>query len=705
MRRVTASALALIFVGAMGASSPAAAKRVVAIGDVHGSFDEFTAILRAAELIDEEGRWSGGESIFVQTGDLLDRGVGVRAVMDLLMALEPQAAAAGGRIVGLLGNHEVMNMVGVRRDVAMQGQSPGPVYATFADSDSKRRQREAADAWKRWQARFPDCAPGSRREWLAAHPEGYVEYATAFTAEGAYGRWLRERSAVARVGGSIFAHGGLSPELAASGKGGSIEAINDAVAAELARWDEDFAFLVEAGVALEFSELTEVSCALEQVLAPSAADPGSGADRERFAEIDSRFPSPSGWLSFSGDGPLWFRGYAKWGDEKSGSVDRLLAAYGAERLVAGHTPQPGTVASRFGGKVFLIDTAVVYGAEAKGRPAALELIDGRASAIYLDGTVRLDIDESTPDAGSPTVEAVPFRWLGEEGEALPFDDAEAVRQFLSTAEIVSIRALPDGVTKPRRMAMESGGVRARAVFRYVHIESLRKRLSSGEFVMYFRDSYVNEVAAYELAALFGLDNIPPVVLREVSGQEGSVQAWLEHSMRETDRRQRGLKPPNQRYYNNQFYQMRVFDNLIHNIDRNQGNFLFDENWKLWMIDHTRAFAREKKKLWAPDEVIGLTPELWRRLQEVKDEEIVAALDAYLPGPELRALLARRELLVELIRRRIAERGEGRVLFDLDPAKPEVVVTIEEPPPLPEADVETGAEAQAGGEAEDSEDVN
>src|SRR5438094_546362 len=90
----------------------AAANSVVAIGDVHGDFDDFVTILQKAGLIDEQHHWTGGKTTFVQVGDLLDRGPKPRDVMDLMMSLEKEAPKAGGRVVGLLGNHEIMNIMG-----------------------------------------------------------------------------------------------------------------------------------------------------------------------------------------------------------------------------------------------------------------------------------------------------------------------------------------------------------------------------------------------------------------------------------------------------------------------------------------------------------------------------------------------------------------------------------------------------------------
>ena len=91
---------------------------LVAIGDVHGDFDDFCAILQRVELIDEQHHWTGGKATFVQLGDLIDRGPKPREVLDLMISLDDQAAKAGGQVVSLLGNHEVMNLMGDLRYVS-----------------------------------------------------------------------------------------------------------------------------------------------------------------------------------------------------------------------------------------------------------------------------------------------------------------------------------------------------------------------------------------------------------------------------------------------------------------------------------------------------------------------------------------------------------------------------------------------------------
>src|SRR5262245_33598569 len=92
-------------------------ERVVAVGDVHGDFGAFVGVLRAAGVIDQKNKWTGGKTHLVQTGDVPDRGADSRKVMDLLMDLEKQAPKAGGRVHALIGNHEAMNLYGDLRYV------------------------------------------------------------------------------------------------------------------------------------------------------------------------------------------------------------------------------------------------------------------------------------------------------------------------------------------------------------------------------------------------------------------------------------------------------------------------------------------------------------------------------------------------------------------------------------------------------------
>ena len=187
---------------------PAGAESVVAIGDVHGDFDDFVAILRRTGLTDQQNHWTGGKTTFVQVGDLLDRGPKPREVMDLMMALEKEAVQAGGRVVGLLGNHEVMNIMGDLRYVTPAN------YASFADGNSEKRQKAAYVEYLKWKdshaslfAELPQPMELTEAEWMARHPAGFVEQREAFGPKGEYGEWLRGHPAVAEIDGIIFLHG------------------------------------------------------------------------------------------------------------------------------------------------------------------------------------------------------------------------------------------------------------------------------------------------------------------------------------------------------------------------------------------------------------------------------------------------------------------------------------------------------------------
>jgi hypothetical protein len=195
-------------------------ERVVAVGDVHGGYDEFVDVLRSAGIIDRKQNWSGGKTYLVQTGDVLDRGADSRKVMDLLMKLEKQAPKKGGRVIALLGNHEVMNLIGDLRYV-----SPGE-YEAFATPDSALL-RDAAFQLLADPARKEDLE--YRKAWDADRPLGWVEHRQAFAPTGKYGKWLRERNAVIKIDQYLFMHGGLPPSML----GLSIEEINQRVRDEL----------------------------------------------------------------------------------------------------------------------------------------------------------------------------------------------------------------------------------------------------------------------------------------------------------------------------------------------------------------------------------------------------------------------------------------------------------------------------------------
>jgi len=346
-RTVIGAALALTFTVLVGADKPARAQakpedspcnihtteRVVAVGDVHGAFDNFVAILRAAQVIDNRNRWSGRRTVLVQTGDILDRGPDSRKAIDLVRRLERDAQRAGGRVVSLLGNHELMRLVSDWRYVSAgeieafrngdSAQLRDQVLATLSEQAAQRAKAEGREY----------DAAAYREQFLKEVPLGMIELRQAFGPQGEYARWIRERPTVARINGVLFLHGGISPEMAALG----CEGINAAIAKELA------------------------------ALPPP----------EQAASL----------MAASETGPLWYRGLALQPEEElAPMVPGILDQMKARAIVIGHsTVLPGRIVARLGGRIILIDTGMVGGEFYKGGvPSALEWHGNTLTAIYLD---------------------------------------------------------------------------------------------------------------------------------------------------------------------------------------------------------------------------------------------------------------------------------------------------------------------------------
>jgi hypothetical protein len=378
-----AAAAAVVGIAAL-ASTASAGSRVVAIGDVHGAYDNLVAILQRAQLIDAETHWIGGEATLVQTGDLFDRGLQVREVMDLLMRIQNEAAAAGGQVIVLLGNHEGMNLTGFYRDV-----NPD-MYAAFADNKSKKRRKSAFARFQRyWRDSVTAAGYASqpltgeiKQQWMTAHPLGRVEYTEAIGPDGVYGKWLRTLPIAVVIDDVLFIHGGVGPALA----GMSVEEINQRAADEMAAYDSAREYLVEHGLMPSTMGLGAMVTAARKLDPP---EPSLAA----LFEADS-------WLLRSAEGPLWFRGLAKWDeDEQGGEMVELLAGVGATYVVGGHTPQrPRRIQTRFEGRVFLIDTGMLSSHYEDGQPSALVIEGDGFTAIYLDGSEVVETRGALPAA-------------------------------------------------------------------------------------------------------------------------------------------------------------------------------------------------------------------------------------------------------------------------------------------------------------------
>jgi len=308
--------------------------RIVAIGDLHGDFSAWRDILRAASLVDEDGRWTGGETILVQAGDAVDRGPSSLKIIQDLMRLQKEAARAHGQLIAMVGNHEAMNLTGDLRYISAAD------YAGYADSrsasrrdfvyDSNRTAIEAA-----YREKDPQMSGEAiRKAWFEAYPLGRIEHQIAWGDHGAIGRWVVKNPVVVLLDGTLFVHGGISPAYI----GMTVAEINSRAAAAMrARSTDPKAIINDDEGPLWYRGLAQ----------PPASDNGDALAASTPAQIH-----PAG----------------------EDQLDALLSAYGASRIVVAHTPILSGIAFFDDGRLICIDTGIsaVYG----GTVSYLDIVDG-----------------------------------------------------------------------------------------------------------------------------------------------------------------------------------------------------------------------------------------------------------------------------------------------------------------------------------------
>jgi hypothetical protein len=390
-------AVALLLTPAAQNQAPA---RVVVIADVHGAFPQLVALLQRARLIDSRRRWIGGSALLVQTGDVIDRGAQSRDCLKLLMELERQAPKKGGAVIPLLGNHEVMNLMGELRYVTPD------IYRSFATRGSEKNRRKAYEDYLKFLKAHGGhghaaVLPGDdaeRAKWMDEHPLGFVEHRDAFGPKGEYGQWIRTHHAAVQIGDGVFVHGGLSPAFEIP----SIRQLDQRVRDELRVFDSIWQTLVDEEVIWRYMTLPEaVKFAGEEATWLRAA----GREAAPRADVaTARLLDRASWMvAVSPDGPLWYRGLAEEPEDALiDAVTAMLARLQVRYVVVGHTPQSNSeITPRFGSRVFLLDTGMlpdVY----QGRATALEILGGRFTVLSLDRAA-VELPAPPPAASAPPV--------------------------------------------------------------------------------------------------------------------------------------------------------------------------------------------------------------------------------------------------------------------------------------------------------------
>ena len=580
-------------------------ERVVSIADLHGDYDRFVFILAHPQvgLVDADLHWTGGKTHLVQLGDVVDRGPRAKEILDLLMRLEKEAAAAGGMVHMLLGNHEEMNITGIALDYP--GYVPVEQFVAFLREDYRRDKDEeyikTLPPEERKQAEMEGLdihtdegyASYWRKIMAAKDPQAVRAYVLGFN--DVYGNWLIKQNTVIKINDVIYVHGGVN--------------------LALSKWP-----------------LREIN----QVM----------RDELEFFQGHMRSPQRFGRpfhprLVYDPNSPLWFRGLATKNENTAeGEIDRTLANLGARAMVVGHNyfSYPGgaspvvtkALVARFHDKIWIMDTGI--SGSYNGVPSAL---------IYDRGQFRV-WGETEEVAARSGVKPPPSKPL----------TPKEMETFLRTAAVVGRGQGPGGRTDAWKLDLRSGDTVLPALFRYID----RRRPDP------LADSYKYDLAAYALNKYLGLTYVPPIVERSVENTSGAVQAFIENARSITDLRERKITPDDPEAFDRTLADLVVFQALVFDDCRNEKDTLVGlSDFRVHRVDFSEAFAPRTGD--APGCVIRRCSRLlYRKLLAWDDETVAGYLGRYLSKDEIDALNTRRSLIIRRIRMMAKSLGEANVLF-------------------------------------------
>jgi hypothetical protein len=263
----------------------------------------------------------------------------------------------------------------------------------------------------------------------------------------------------------------------------------------------------------------------------------------------------------------------------------------------------------------------------------------RAPALL--GVLAFALSATSPSAQvaipAPAPGACSITWVGHDHE---------IEKLLVESKVTKMDDVPIGVTKPQRATLEDGTRFAWKV--------IRPGYNKG-----FMESYKSEIAAYKLDRMLDLHMVPPVVERKHSGLTGAAVYWIENTKGwSVEKPPQGPEPA----WSQQITKMKMFDLLIANIDRNQGNLIYDADWHLFLIDHSRAFI-DKKDLKNMAPLGRVDRKLWDKMQALTLADLDAGLEKWVGNNEKKALLARRDIMAKNIAELVKTRGEKSVFYE------------------------------------------
>jgi hypothetical protein len=245
--------------------------------------------------------------------------------------------------------------------------------------------------------------------------------------------------------------------------------------------------------------------------------------------------------------------------------------------------------------------------------------------------------------------------------------------FLLTARIVTGRMITEGTTKTARVTMSDGVKTHDAHVQTIDLHLATFKMPDGTIEKDFTDSYKYNIAAYRVDKMLDLNMSPTCVYREYNGKPAAFCWWLDDVMfDELARREKKMEPPDGEKWVRELNDVRVFDQLIDNEDRNQGNLLYDHNWNVWMIDHSRSF-RTTTQLRKPDVLRRVSLKMMNGMRNLNLEQCNAQLKKFLTDDQIRCLLVRRDLLLKFFADEIKDKGAEAIYTDLPRSTPRVTI--------------------------------
>jgi hypothetical protein len=244
-------------------------------------------------------------------------------------------------------------------------------------------------------------------------------------------------------------------------------------------------------------------------------------------------------------------------------------------------------------------------------------------------------------------------------------EREKWEKLLQEADVIGQRQLggAEAVTEPWVLELEADGVKFRGIWK----NPLGR-------VKGFLESWKWEIAAYRLDKLLGLNMVPVTVEKRFEGNVGSCQLWIEDTFTLKDKEEKKLNTPSYKVFpwNRALFIQRAWDNLIFNEDRHQNQYLITQDWRMLLIDHSRAFPTSKKSTTklifyekykeGPRLMKELPRTLYENIKSLTAEKIKDAVGDYLTAEEIEAVLLRRDLIVAWVENYIKEMGEDKVLY-------------------------------------------